>query len=329
VEALAPVAVDRVRITTLMDNSADLLAHHAKAARDVTFRGERVPTSIMEGGTTFDGLVAEHGYSALVELWSGTRRASVLYDAGLSPHGLRENMRRLEVDPRDLQAVVMSHGHFDHTTGLEGIIRDLGSVGMPVVLHPDFWNRRRIRIDGTEPIELPTPSRRSFEEVGVQVTEGRRPSFMFDAGLLVTGEVDRTTEYEKGFPTQQAFWDGHWHDDELTLDDQALVINVAGKGLVVMSGCGHAGIVNIVRYAQRLTGVDAVHAVIGGFHLSGAPFEPIIDRTVDALAAVSPDVVVPAHCTGWKAQLALADRLPDAVLLNAVGATFDLAAAPG
>jgi 7,8-dihydropterin-6-yl-methyl-4-(beta-D-ribofuranosyl)aminobenzene 5'-phosphate synthase len=102
---------------------------------------------------------------------------------------------------------------------------------------------------------------------------------------------------------------------------------VAGKGLVVLTGCGHSGIVNICRYAQRLTGVDQIHAVIGGFHLSGPLFEPILGDTVAALADIAPDVLVPAHCTGWKATHAIAARMPDAFIQSAVGTTFALAGA--
>ena len=97
---------------------------------------------------------------------------------------------------------------------------------------------------------------------------------------------------------------------------------------MVLTGCGHAGIINICRYAQRLTGVTKLHAVIGGFHLSGALFEPIIADTVAALGQLAPDVIVPAHCTGWKATHAIAGRLPDAFIQNSVGTTFRLAAGP-
>jgi 7,8-dihydropterin-6-yl-methyl-4-(beta-D-ribofuranosyl)aminobenzene 5'-phosphate synthase len=125
-------------------------------------------------------------------------------------------------------------------------------------------------------------------------------------------------------PDQEAFRDGGWTPDPAVYDDQAAIVNVAGKGLVVLTGCGHAGVVNILRHARRLTGVERIHAVIGGFHLTGKAFEPIIERTVAAVAELEPAVVVPAHCTGWKAQLALAQRLPEAVRPNAVGATFEL-----
>ena len=142
--------------------------------------------------------------------------------------------------------------------------------------------------------------------------------------LLITGEVDRTTDFEKGMPTHQAWRDGTWLPDPLIHDDQALVCHIKGKGLAILTGCGHSGIVNIIRHAKRLTGVEAVYAVLGGFHLTGGSFEPIIPETVAALAAEEPQLVVPAHCTGWKAQLALAAGLPTAFRRNSVGSRFEL-----
>lgn len=323
-DRISPALVDSVTITTVIDNTADLLAPATRRARDATLRGPRIRSPLMEEGAACDGLVAEHGYSALVQLRRGERTSTVLYDAGLSPFGVRENLRRLQVDLHDIEAMVMSHGHFDHTTGLEGIVADLGMSGIPMVLHPDVWSRRRLRLEGTETVEIPTPSRSFIEASGVRVIEERAPSFLFDSGLLVTGEVDRTSGFEPGMPDQEAWRDGRWEDDHLVRDDQALIMHVAGKGLVVMTGCGHAGIVNILRYARKLTGIERIHAVIGGFHLSGRHFEPIIERTVDALAEIAPDVIVPAHCTGSKAQIAMARRLPEAFTPNAVGATFEL-----
>ncbi len=143
--------------------------------------------------------------------------------------------------------------------------------------------------------------------------------------MLITGEVDRTSDFETGFPFHQAQRAGRWEPDPLILDDQAVVINVVGKGLVVLTGCGHAGVVNIVRYARRLTGVDRVYAVLGGFHLTGPLFEPRIDATCQALRDLAPEVLVPAHCTGRRATQALAARLPEAFIQNSVGTTFELA----
>jgi 7,8-dihydropterin-6-yl-methyl-4-(beta-D-ribofuranosyl)aminobenzene 5'-phosphate synthase len=128
-------------------------------------------------------------------------------------------------------------------------------------------------------------------------------------------------------PSHQA-WDGsRWNPDPLVTDDQALVVNVRGRGLVVLTGCGHAGAINIVRYAQRLTAVPALHALLGGLHLSGPAFAPVIGPTISALAELAPALVVPGHCTGWRAQHGLAAALPDAWVAGSSGSSFRLAAA--
>ena len=142
--------------------------------------------------------------------------------------------------------------------------------------------------------------------------------------MLITGEVARTTGYEPGFPPQQTRLGGGWQPDPLVLDDQALIVNVAARGLVVITGCGHAGVINIARYARRLCGDEPLYALLGGFHLNGPLFEPLIPRVLDELAAMNPGVLVPAHCTGWRAQHALAARFPGAFVPNAVGTSFYL-----
>lgn len=327
-ELIPLTPVDGVHVTTLVDNSSDMLLRDEGLVRRWGPSGSAgplpvVPSEISMDGTTVDALRAEHGFSALIEVHAGASARRVLFDTGVTPDGLIANLDRLALAPDTFEAIVLSHGHFDHIMGLQGLAQRLGSRNLPVVLHPDFWARRRIAVPGNE-FELPVPSRAGIEGAGFTVIEDRRPSFLLEGSLLITGEVDRTTDFEKGFAVHQAWRDGAWRPDPLIHDDQAVVVHVRDKGLVVISGCGHAGIVNIVRHAKRLTGVDRVYAVIGGFHLTGRLFEPIIPATVAALAAESPQVVVPAHCTGWKAQLALAAELPGAFLPNAVGSRFEL-----
>ncbi len=283
-------------------------------------------------GEVVDGPLAQHGFSALVTVRRGDRTHTVLFDTGITPDGCVENLRRIGKDPAEIEAIVCSHGHFDHTAGLSGLANRLGPRNLPVVLHPAFWSRRRLAIPGREPLEMPTTSRRALEEFGFDVIEQQRPSFLLDGSLLVTGEVDRTTDFEQGFLVHQALRNGVWASDPLILDDQALIVNVAGRGLVVLTGCGHAGVINICRYAQRLTGETRLHAVLGGFHLNGPLFEPIIPPTLDAFDQLAPDVLIPAHCTGWRAVHAIAARFPQQFLQNSVGTTFrltaDLAATP-
>jgi 7,8-dihydropterin-6-yl-methyl-4-(beta-D-ribofuranosyl)aminobenzene 5'-phosphate synthase len=177
-------------------------------------------------------------------------------------------------------------------------------------------------LPGREPIQLPTMSASALRDGGFEVIETAQPSFLFDNSVLVTGEVPRVTGYEPGFPIQQAWLDSQWRPDPLVLDDQALIVNVRGKGLVVITGCGHAGVVNISRYATRLTGGQPLHGLIGGFHLNGPLFEPLIPRVLEDLAAIGPAALVPAHCTGWRAQHAMAARFGEAYVPNAVGTRF-------
>ncbi len=317
--------VDAVTVTTLVDNVIDLLAVDVGPARR-PFIGDatRGSSPLFEGGWMYEGLVAEPGFSVLVTVERGGVAHRILFDAGLSPDALVTNMRRLGLDPGDVEIIVLSHGHSDHTTGLDGFIRAVGRASLPVLVHPDFWNRRRLLIPGRDPVELPTTSRQALEGAGFTVIEERRPSFLLDHSVLITGEVDRTSGFEPGFPPQQALRDGQWQPDPLVLDDQALILNVRGKGLIVLTGCGHAGIVNITRYARRLTGTDQVYAVLGGFHLGGPLFEPLIPLVCEELQRLSPAVIVPAHCTGWAAQHVFADRFPAAFIPNTVGTRLTL-----
>jgi 7,8-dihydropterin-6-yl-methyl-4-(beta-D-ribofuranosyl)aminobenzene 5'-phosphate synthase len=316
--------VDSVVVTTLMDNVTDIfMPDHGPARRAGPAGGSR-PVATMAGGHAPDVLIAEHGFSVLVTVAKAGREHRFLFDAGTSPDGVVTNMSRLDIDPGSIEAIVCSHGHFDHTTGLDGLIRVLGRTSMPVLIHPHFWRRRRIALPGREPLEIPTTSRRALTGAGFDIIEEQQPSFLFERSVLVTGEVPRTTGYEPGFPPQQAWLDGSWQADPLVLDDQALIVNVTGKGLVVLTGCGHAGVVNIARYARRLTGGQPLYALLGGFHLNGPLFEPLIPRVLDDLAAMNPGVLVPAHCTGWRAQHAMSARFPAAYIPNTVGSSFHL-----
>ena len=329
VDPISLEPVDEVVITTLVDNSYDgLMADMGPARRAGMGRVPPVPAPQFEQGRTVPGLVAEHGFAALVTTRRGDRSHTLLFDTGVSPDGMADNMERLGVRADDIEAVVLSHGHFDHAGGIPGLARLRRRGGLPMVLHPLVWTARRIAVPGRPEWELPVLRRRSVEDEGFEVIERRQPSLLLDGSVLVTGEVDRTTDFETGMPFHEARIGGGWEPDPLILDDQALVVSVRGRGLVVLTGCGHAGAVNICRYALRLTGTSRLTGLFGGFHLTGPAFEPIIEPTAAALIDLNPEVVVPAHCTGWRAQHRLASALPDAFIPNAVGTTFTITAEP-
>ena len=307
--------VDKVEILTILDNTIDMLLPDSNKVK-------RLPRS--PDALTRESLIAEHGFAALVTVTSGNTSESLLFDAGLSKTGLIHNMDVLEVKPKELHTIVLSHGHADHTRGLMGMVERLGERKMPLLLHPDaFLERKVIFPDGHE-INLPPPDRRVLSPDGIEFIEERGPSYLLGGLVLVTGQVHRTTDFETGFPIHYALRNDEWQKDPYIHDDQAVVVHVKDKGLVVLTGCGHAGAINTIRQAQELTGVQKVHAVIGGFHLSGPLFEPIIPPTVAALKELNPEMIVPAHCTGWKAVHAIARELPQAFVQNSVGTRFML-----
>ena len=320
--------VDEITVTTLVDNFFDALLASSEGVTRPSPASGAVTAPQFESGRTVAGLRAEHGFSALVTVRRGGTESMLLFDTGVSPDGLAVNAERLGLGLRDLQGVVLSHGHFDHAGGFDGLARLRGRSGLPLTVHPAAWTRRRLAPPGGQPFEMPTLSPGALAREGFQLIERRQPSVLVDGSVLITGEVERTTRFERGMPPAHQAWDGgDWHHDAEVIDDQALVVHVRGQGLIALSGCGHAGIVNIVRHAMRLTGVPQLHAVIGGFHLSGPAFEPIIAPTVLALTELTPAMIVPGHCTGWRAQHALAAALPDAWVPSSVGSSYRLSAA--
>ncbi|MFC5993108.1 MBL fold metallo-hydrolase [Pseudonocardia hispaniensis] len=327
VDPIALEPVDEVTVTTLVDNVYDALLPGDERIRRAGFDAGRVAAPQFEDGKTAVGLVAEHGFAALVRVRRGDATTTLLFDTGLSPEAMVTNADRLGVDLSEIHGVVLSHGHFDHAGGLAGLAGRRGARTLPMVVHPLVWTRRRLAVPGQEMFELPTLSKRALTGEGFEVVERRHPSLLVDGCVLITGEVDRTTEFERGMPPAHQAWSGSgWEHDPLVIDDQALVVHVRDRGLVVLTGCGHAGAVNIVRHAQRLTGVDRLHALVGGLHLGGPFFEPIIPPTIEALTTMAPDLVVPGHCTGWRAQHALAAALPEAWVQGSSGTTYRLGA---
>jgi 7,8-dihydropterin-6-yl-methyl-4-(beta-D-ribofuranosyl)aminobenzene 5'-phosphate synthase len=306
---------DAVRITIVTDNSIDVLL----AGSDVAHRFPLVP-NLFERPLP----IAEHGFSVLIEVSGEDQQSTVMFDTGVSRNGLLYNLDAMEIDAADISAIVLSHGHADHAMGLPGLIDRLGSRNLPLILHPAAYLERKVVLPNGNEINLPPPRRSDLRQENIEVVEEVGPSLLVDGTLLVSGEVPRTTDFERGFPIHWARRDGVWEPDPLILDDQCAIIAVRDKGLVIVTGCGHAGIINIIRHARVITGIETIYAVIGGFHLSGPLFEPIIPSTVAAPQQIAPRYLVPAHCTGWRAAQQIALTMPEAYIPNSVGTTFAL-----
>jgi 7,8-dihydropterin-6-yl-methyl-4-(beta-D-ribofuranosyl)aminobenzene 5'-phosphate synthase len=319
-QTISPTAVDEVRVTLVMDNSLDLLIPSSEVAQRFLF-SPRWLEKFEANPSLFDGPLpyAEHGFSAVISVKSENKQGVVLFDTGVSRKGLLWNMDALEINLVDIQAIVLSHGHADHAMGLPGFIERLGSRNVPLVLHPDAYLDRKLVLPNGIELGLPAPKKEDFHRENIEVVESVGPSMLIDDMILVSGEISRTTEYEQGFPVHYAHHQGEWLPDPLIMDDQCAIIHVKGKGLVIITGCGHSGIINTIRNAQDITGVNQIYTVIGGFHLSGAAFEPIIPPTISALKEINPRYVMPGHCTGWRATHQIAQALPEAFIPNSVG----------
>lgn len=263
---------------------------------------------------------AEHGYSLLFTVHRKGSSRTILYDAGLSPETVTHNLTVLGVQLDDLDAIVLSHGHADHHGGLLGLVHSLGKRHLPLVLHPDAWKDRKIRFPSGLEMHMPPPDRRALEKNDVQIVDSKAPTFLLSDEALVTGQVERVTDYEKGFPLQYEGRDKEsWEPDPWIWDDQGVIFNVNGKGLIVASSCSHSGSVNVLRNAQRITGVNKIHAFIGGMHLTGSLFEKIIPQTIRDVTTIHPDIIVPGHCTGWRAMHLISHTMPEAYVQGSVG----------
>ena len=311
-EKVELAAVDGVEVTVVMDNSIDILAAPTATASRPPWR---------KNWSEDNQLRAEHGYSLSVKVHRNGNTEQILYDAGLTKDSTVHNLDVLGVDPKDYRAVVLSHGHADHHGGLEGLFGRVRE-SIPLVVHPHAWRDRKVVFPTGEEIRMPPPNHNDLDREGWQIVDELGPSILLDGSILVTGQIDRTTEFEKGFPLQHTATEHGWEPDTWIWDDQAIAINVRGKGLVVLSSCSHSGVINVLHHVRRVTGVDHIHGFVGGLHLTGGLFEPIVPQTVDELVKLSPDIIVPGHCTGWRAMHQVARVLPDAFASSNVGITF-------
>ena len=306
------IPVDGVDVTVVMDNAIDILAAPSETALRPSWRWD---------WSDVEQLRAEHGYSLSVAVHRNGTTERILYDAGLTRDSMVHNLDVLGLNPKDYRAVVLSHGHADHHGGLEGLYGRV-RASMPLVVHPHAWRERKVVFPSGEEIRMPPPSHNDLDREGWQVVEEQGPSMLLDGSVLVTGQIDRVTEFEKGFPLQHTQTDRGWEPDTWIWDDQAIAINVRGKGLVILSSCSHSGVINVLHHIRKVTGEDRIHGFIGGLHLTGGLFESILPRTIRELVALSPDLIVPGHCTGWKATHSAAQALPHAYNASNVGTTF-------
>ncbi len=306
--------VTRVRITTVVDNYSDVFLKGREGV-------ERPPMA--RGGRRMPPLLAEHGLSFLVEVWEELERHAVIMDFGVSSVAMPHNLSVLGVDLAEVEAFVISHGHHDHVGALKPVLNAV-TEDVEVFVHPQAFLQERFHrfSDGAE-VPIPSLKREDIEGTQGSVKEVIRPKLLAGGRMATLTGIPRRTDFEKGMPTTYYREGGGIHKDHIR-DDQGLVISVKDRGLVVITGCGHAGVINTLLYARAVTGTDQICAVMGGFHLTGPYFEPVIERTVQEMKPFSPEMIVPCHCTGWEAMKAFEKAFPHAFVLNAVGTGIEL-----
>ena len=304
-------AVDKVEILTLQDNYIDVTAMDWSAviSRELPVKDGEIRVSIL----------AEHGFSALVKTTALSETHTLLFDFGFSENGAAQNATALGVDMTEVEAVALSHGHSDHTGGMKKLTAMIGKNEIPFLVHPSvFKSPRYIKFSEELKIYFPKLTREMVKQAGLSVVETKTPYLLLNDTILFLGEIPHSTDFEKGYPSAHYRKDGKDVWDAIE-DDTSIVMNIKDKGLVILSGCAHSGIVNTVLYAMAVTGIDKIHAVMGGFHLAGPSFESIIDRTTQELQKLHSDYVIPTHCTGRKAIMAMEKQMPDQFIMNMSG----------
>jgi 7,8-dihydropterin-6-yl-methyl-4-(beta-D-ribofuranosyl)aminobenzene 5'-phosphate synthase len=314
-----------VEITVLVDNRADLMVKSTDTVKRFTE----------------EPLLAEHGFAVLIDLKGAGQR--ILWDGGITRIALLENARRMKIDLTTIDKIALSHGHQDHFAALTDVIKEIarrpaprewdkdvtleeirnwveGHRRVPLIAHPAaFRERWGIEKDGKKHGPHVVP-RDEWEAAGADIILSEGP-YELSAGCWTTGTVPRQSFEKAGTPPHMAYREGEAFVRDCLEDDQSIVINIQGKGLVVLTGCAHSGIVNTVNYAREISGVDRVWAIIGGFHLGPAKDEEI-QRTIDEIKRMKPAMVIPSHCTGFEATRQFANQMPDEFVLGTVGTKY-------
>ena len=319
---LAPA--DRVEVLVLVDNVTDTLSSTPSYVEN------ELPRLWKRGLRLWSGqcmCCAAHGFSCAITAWRGDVAHTLLFDTGPDDAVFERNVERLGFDIASVDAIVLSHGHWDHCGALlrtlEMIHLHNGGRPVPTCMHPGMYRSRAMKAaDGSMRPFADVPTAAMLEQQGALVIHATEPQLVLDDLFFVSDEIPRVTAFETGMQGQyRRTDDGGWEPDPLLVDERFVVVRVKDKGMLVFTACSHAGVVNVLTHARDCFPGVPLHGVMGGFHLSGAT-ERIIPETVAALAAFELKSIAAAHCTGWRAVNALAAAFGDAVAPSAVGKIF-------
>lgn len=313
---------ERVRITAVVEVTVDMLLTDAPGIRRFGMLDHFRPP---RGAP----IRSENGFSALVEVGSGDTTRRVLYDASLTASTVLHNLDALGVDLEALDAIVVSHAHPDHVGGIAGLL-EARSAPIPVAVNfAAFLPKWLVDENGQRVLYVNEGfTRERLEALGAELIDTAAATEVVP-GVMATGVIPSRTDFEPPVPPRPGrdgifveHDDGELVNDDAALDEQGLAIPV-GDRLVVLSACGHSGMINTVHHAREIAGVQDVRALLGGFHFGfpGVP-EANLPPTLDELEALQLDVLAPMHCTGLRAQAAMLGRFPEQYVQNVGGTTL-------
>lgn len=320
------VAVDRLEVLVLVDNATDSLSSNpANVTAEWSSLLAAGRLHVLSGQNICR---AHHGLSLLITAHVGGDTRTVLFDAGPEGATFVRNAGILGVDFGQVEAVVLSHGHWDHAGGLLAAIDAVATsrAGKPVhcYVHPGMFGRRGSQRPNGEMYEYePVPEPGALSKAGAIVVNTREPQLLAEGAFYVSGETPRVTEYEVGLPGHvRRSADGRsWEPDPLIMDERFIAVHVRGKGQFVFSACSHAGVVNVLTHARDLFPAVPLYGVMGGLHLSGVT-EKIIPSTIADLKRFGLKLLAPGHCTGWRALTAMATTFGAELVPSAVGKRY-------
>ncbi len=270
-------------------------------------------TVLAENRVNNPKLFAEQGLSILIK----TPQSTLLFDTGQTDTFIK-NARQLDLNLHNITAVVLSHGHYDHTGGLPSFITMVRPV--PIYCHPALLNKKYRSHSGTK-VDIGVPwEKTDITHAGGKLIFKTHP-FEISPGIWFSGEIPRHSKFESIDESyQQRVLESYIHDE--LHDDAALILNTK-KGLIVLLGCGHAGVINTVKHAMRITGQKKIYAVMGGMHLQHSKEEKIAN-VARHLKELNPTYVIPLHCTGFRAVNQFYRLFKERMLLFNVGDALNL-----
>lgn len=319
--------VETCTVDVLVDNVMDILS---TAPASVTGHVQNV---FEAGAKELSGpclCCAHWGLSLVIRVQDSKTKHTLLFDSGPEGSTVERNGTRLGINFSEVEAAMFSHGHWDHvggmTTALKLINAANGGKPIPVHVNDDMFVRRGLRVGPEKLVPFKDlPSKDELEAVGGKVTSQEDEHTLLDDMFYISGEIPRVTSYEKGLPKHERYGGNGWEPDPFIMDERYAAVHIKNKGIAIFTACSHAGLINVLTDARKVFDPVSLYGVMGGFHLSGAYNESIIPDTIEDLKRFGLKVIIPGHCTGWRAVHKLVEAFgEETIIMSAVGQSHAL-----